>query len=488
MKMIGPVIVIFLVITCTIIAGCTQPVQKESAPVVPSPAHPVSSLPDVSIPLSPTKIGTANLTTKDLISFVDGAVLYARENGKENATNTFNDIHGRFVSGPLYIFAEGYNGTALAEPFEPALDGTDIGNMTDRFGIPVVRNLEETAHFGKGYVSYDYPNPADNNTVEPKLSVVADVDGTYYVGAGMYAPNGMVYPSTTFNVSAPRNTREDLVSYVKSAVTYAKSHGKDTTIAEFNNPVGQFSRGELVLMALDYNGSILVGPPYSPELAPNHINLINYHDPDGAGTIREMRDLAKSGGGISYTVVKVSDGTRDLYVPKIDYAEPVDDTWWLFSGIIDPGYSRLAAGNLTGIKIRNHTRAEVYDLVNTAVDYARSHGKARTLSEINDPNGTFTRGDLFVWAESFNGTLLADPYFKGEIGNNHMDYIDPNGQKTTVVAMDSLLNNTGFIHEMFPDTSVNGTTHLPKLVYMKAVDDTWWIGSGIYGVDVTDTR
>jgi hypothetical protein len=31
---------------------------------------------------------------------------------------------------------------------------------------------------------------------------------------------------------------------------------------------------------------------------------------------------------------------------------------------------------------------------------------------------------------------------------------------------------------------VNGTSDVPKLIYMKTVDDTWWIGGGVYGVEV----
>jgi hypothetical protein len=45
-------------------------------------------------------------------------------------------------------------------------------------------------------------------------------------------------------------------------------------------------------------------------------------------------------------------------------------------------------------------------------------------------------------------------------------------------------NGTGFSLALFPDTSVNGTAPVPKLIYMKPVDDTWWIGSGIYGIEV----
>jgi len=475
MRCIDLLLIALVVTRCILSAGCTQSVQPDGGSSTPNTTHVVYA--------QPAQAG--NLTMNDLIAFVKEARAYAQKNGKERAIAAFNDPNGQFCRDGLYIFAEGYDGTALAEPYEHGIVGTNILSMTDRFGVPVVKNIGETARFGMGYVSYDYPNPKSNGTVEPKLSVVADVDGTYYVGAGMYTSTGMVYPSVVLAPSVKKLSRDDLVAFVKNAVDYAKKNGKEQAIIAFNDPNGQFVKGELVIMAFDFNGTALASPPYAQDLAANHINLINYHDPDGVATIREMRDIAQDGGGISYTVAKVSPGGRDIYVPKIDYAEPVDGTWWLFSGIYNPEYAQLGSGNLTGIIVRNHTRTELYDLVDRAVTYAKSNGKEKTLAEINNPGGQFPDGDLFIWAESFNGTILADPYWKAGIGQNYMNYADPYGQKTTVVAIDSIRKGTGFSHEMFPDTAENSTRSIPKLVYMKAVDDTWWIGGGIYGVEVT---
>lgn len=56
--------------------------------------------------------------------------------------------------------------------------------------------------------------------------------------------------------------------------------------------------------------------------------------------------------------------------------------------------------------------------------------------------------------------------------------------KTTQVGVEAMKNGTGFSHALFPNTAVNGTADVPKLIYMKAVDDTWWIGSGVYGIEV----
>jgi signal transduction histidine kinase len=270
---------------------------------------------------------------------------------------------------------------------------------------------------------------------------------------------------------------------VKEAVAYAKANGKEKALAAFSDRKGRFADGELTIIAVDYNGSMLASS-ISPDTAKDRINLINYHDPDGVTTIREMRDLARQGGGFSYTVATVTKDNRTYYAPKIDYAESVDDTYWIFSGIIVPGYEQLREGNLTGITVRNHTRADLYDLVDRAVTSAKADGKEKTLAGINNPGGQFVQGDLFVWAEDFNGTVLADPYWKEGVGKNWMTHSDPYGAKTTVVGINAIKSGTGFTHTMFPDTAAGSTTAVPKLVYMRQVDDTWWIGGGIYGVQV----
>jgi signal transduction histidine kinase len=470
-------------IVAVLIAGCTgnvNPGTATTSPATPVPSPSGTVAPVTTLYASPAKIST----TPELVAFVANAAAYARENGKEKAISSFNDPNGTFISGNMHIFAIDYNGNVLADALEPGIVGTNILNMTDPFGTPLVQNLAETARFGRGYVSYSYPNAGRNQTVEPQIAVAEDVDGTYYVAAGMFASEGAIYPSVVLNTSGTHPGVDDLVAYVKSAVTYARANGKEKALQAFSDPKGQFVQGELVMMAFDYNGTNLAAPPYSPELTKYRINLLNYNDPDGVDTIRGMRDIAREGGGFFYTVANVKVNGKEVYMPKIDYAEPVDGDWWIFSGIIVPGYGRNGSGDLTGIQVRNRTRADLYDLVDQAVAFAKTTGRVKTLAEINNSNGQFVHGDLFVWAESSNGTLLADPFWKSGIGRNQIDYTDRYGMKTTRVGIEAMENGTGFSHALFPNTAANGTADVPKLIYMKAVDDTWWIGGGVYGVEV----
>ena len=471
MKTWSSFFVIVIVASLVISSGCSQP---------PAPATP-AQVPQPPAPGSPG--GTGTITPGDLTLLVRDAVAYARANGKDAAIAAFNDPNGSFVRNGSYIFAEGYDGTALAEPFEHELVGTNVRNMTDRYGVPLVRNLGETAGYGIGFVSYDYPDPADSRIVRPRLAVAGDVDGTWYIGSDTRSASVIVYPSSVIGPATHPYTVDGLTAFVKNATAYARANGKEKALSAFNDPKGPFTDGELYVMALDFNGTVLANG-ISPQTADNRINLINYHDPDGVRTIREMRDLAKQEGGFSYTVAAVTKDKKTYFAPKIDYAEPVDTSYWIFAGIILPRYEQLREGNLTGVAIRSHTRAEVYDLVNRAAGFARANGSAGAIAEIGKPKGMFANGDLFTWAEGFNGTILADPYWAEGAGTNQMNYTDPYGAKTTVVGINAIRSGTGFTHAVFPDTAQDKTAPIPKLIYMQAVDDQWWIGSGIYGIQV----
>lgn len=136
-----------------------------------------------------------NLSTREgLATFVEQAAAHARTVGKERALAEFNDRAGSFASGEAYIYALDYQGVALALPFQPDKIGTSFHDLVDSTGQYYTRVEIDLAKRGGGFVYYDYPNPAHGLAVEPKMSYVRDVDGTYWIGAGTYLPvvNGTV--------------------------------------------------------------------------------------------------------------------------------------------------------------------------------------------------------------------------------------------------------------------------------------------------------
>ncbi|GAB6286503.1 MAG: hypothetical protein STSR0009_27040 [Methanoregula sp.] len=217
---------VIFVISCIIVAGCVQPGGQDTAVTAPTPL--------------PVPQKGANVTMKEIIPYVNAAAAFAHEQGKEPALAVFNDPNSSFNQGALYIFSEGMDGTALAEPFEHEIVGTSILNFTDPYGIPLVKNLIDTARQGKGLVSYQYRNPSRNYSVESKVSYVVNIDGTYYVGAGYYEHPGTVFPAAGLKKD-PRNfTAEELVSFVEGAAAFARTNGREQAVQVFMNTSGPF--------------------------------------------------------------------------------------------------------------------------------------------------------------------------------------------------------------------------------------------------------
>jgi hypothetical protein len=52
--------------------------------------------------------------------------------------------------------------------------------------------------------------------------------------------------------------KEELVSFVNEAKDFALAEGKNMALQAFNDPNGKFARGELYIIAYDFNGTRLV--------------------------------------------------------------------------------------------------------------------------------------------------------------------------------------------------------------------------------------
>jgi len=88
-------------------------------------------------------------------------------------------------------------------------------------------------------------------------------------------------------------TEAEAQTLVEEAYDYVRTFGKEKAITEFNNPIGQFVKGELYIFAQDLKG-IMLATPFNPGL----INKNNYNtkDPKGKFHVREMTDLANTKG------------------------------------------------------------------------------------------------------------------------------------------------------------------------------------------------
>ena len=117
--------------------------------------------------------------------------------------------------------------------------------------------------------------------------------------------------------------------------------------------------------------------------------------------------------------------------------------------------------------------------VEDAAEYARLNGKDAALASFNDPEGEFIDGELYIFAYDMNGTTLAHPYQPGVVGENRMSLADENGLELIKGCTDLVARGGGYLYFTFPNPSDAYRQEL-KLAAVRPVDETWYVGSGIY--------
>lgn len=267
----------------------------------------------------------ASYNEAKLVSFVESAVAYAQENGKDMALKEFSDKTGSFVNGELYIYAYDFNGTNIAHPFKSDWIGRDKMNESDSNGVHYIRNLINVAKKGNGFTYFIFPNPSHDNRDELKLGYVMKVDDNWWLGSGLYLSN--------ISASFDQEEKDELVAYVNEALKFTKENGKEMALEVFNDPEGNFTGEGRYIFAYDYEGQTLA-LPYQPELIGE--NRIDAQDTNGVYFLQQAIDTVRMENGSDYCIYP--DPSRNMTPAlKLRYLMNVDDTWFLGSGIYAKG-------------------------------------------------------------------------------------------------------------------------------------------------------
>lgn len=413
--------------------------------------------------LSGTSAQSEITSINGLAAYVLEAKEYALENGKDKALQEFNDQKGDFVRGESYVFAYDFEGNTLALPFQPDIIGKNRIDIEDVNGAPFIRILADQAKRGSGFSYYIYPNPGDNMIDELKLSLAMKVDDTWWLGSGIYL--------TDIPYDFKPESRDYLVEFVEEAISYAKINGKDEALLQFNDKNGDFVREDCYIFAYDFE-AISLAHPFQPDLVGQ--NLSDYQDVNGAKLKQVMADLAKTGDGFSYYVYAnpAKNMTKEL---KLSYAKKVDDTWWLASGI----YATRLDETAENISLQEPTnKDELVAFVESAIAFARKNGREKAIEVFMDTEGPFVIGKSYIFAHDFNGTALALPYIPSEVGTNRLGLQDADGVYINREMRSIAINESGFFQYVYRNPTTN--TIEPKISYVMKVDDTWYLGSGIY--------
>lgn len=284
-------------------------------------------------------------------------------------------------------------------------------------------------------------------------------------------PRNQSGDQTTPNQTTASASPSQLVAFVQKAYEYAQVHGREAALHEFNNQTGRFIEGELYIFAYDLEGNTLA-LPFQPDLLGK--NRLNTTDANGTMFIQELISAAQSGGGfVQYQYPDAADNFR--IKPKLSYAMMVDNTWILGSGVYNPDTDDPVVKVGGAPQVREHLRS----FVGEAISYARTNGKDAAIAGFNDRNGTFVRGNLYIYAFDYNGTTLALPFQPQLIGTDLSGLQDSFGVNYTRIEIFLAQQGGGFIFYHYPNPARNMTLE-PKMSYVQNVDETWWLGAGIY--------
>lgn len=258
---------------------------------------------------------------------------------------------------------------------------------------------------------------------------------------------------------------ETLASFVAGAVAYAKENGNDAAIVAFNNLTGEFVSGDRYIFGYDMQGTTLV-LPYQPGLLGT--NRMNLTDANGLMIMPGMIDMAKAGGGTMYFVYP---NPVENFIPqlKIYNISPVDDTWFIGSGIFLPSFEASTDPQ---------ERQALVKRVQAAVLHANTVGKDTAIADFNDLNGTYALGGEYIFAYGYDGETLALPFQPDLIGSHRFNFTDVYGSPIIRQEIDAAKRDGGFVYVVYynPDTGDNEL----KLCYVEPAGEDWLIGSGMY--------
>ena len=106
---------------------------------------------------------------------------------------------------------------------------------------------------------------------------------------------GIALVASVLAVQAPAaGTADEAQALVKKAVELIKTGGKDKAFAAFNDPKGEFVKGDLYIFIVDYTGLTLAHGGNAKLIGKNMMEL---KDADGKEFMKECIATSKKGGG-----------------------------------------------------------------------------------------------------------------------------------------------------------------------------------------------
>jgi len=144
-----------------------------------------------------------------------------------------------------------------------------------------------------------------------------------------------------------------------------------------------------------------------------------------------------------------------------------------------PALAQDASVGVTGASIKAPANeSELASFVQSAAAHGRDVGKNEAIKDFMDINGSWVRGDVYIFAHDFNGTSLCLPFMPKEVGTDRSNIQNDKGVYINRNMRAIALNGSGYYEYDWNNPLTNKSE--PKVSYVMKVDNTWYLGAGIY--------
>ena len=139
------------------------------------------------------------------------------------------------------------------------------------------------------------------------------------------------------------------------------------------------------------------------------------------------------------------------------------------------GMAAIASGRPADAR----TPQEVQALVERAVAHFRDVGRERALADFTRPDGGFVDGELYVYCDAADGTVIAHGGNPHLVGINLLNVRDPDGKLPNVeMRRIAFTQGSGWLEFRWPNPATKRIEL--KDAYVLKVDDSTLCGSGYY--------
>jgi methyl-accepting chemotaxis protein len=313
-----------------------------------------------------------------------------------------------------------------------------------------------TADVGQIAVAADEQN-ATTNEIAQNIQIISQIINETAMGIGDSTNAASSLARLSINLQRMVGkfklvTEAEAQALVEQAYDYVKTFGKEKALKEFNNPVGQFVKGELYVLAQDLKGTILA---HAFNAALIHKNNYDMKDPRGKLFVREMTDIANTKGE-GWMEYHWENPTTKIIQPKRTYIKRIDDFF-------------IACGVFKDIE---------KTMVEQAAAFINNNGKEKAFSEFTNQKGQFSKGDLYIFIIDFKGMTLAHGGNPTNVGKNMSAARDSDGKYFIKDMIESAkTNGSGWSNYKWANPAT-GKIENKSTYYMKYDDVV--IGCGVY--------